>query len=184
MTMPELRERSSWMVALCSDLFWMTNVTLSSATSLYTSTLLAPRTLVGEESHCIAHLVTDFSSSSPGDLSAETARLENGWDEDTVTWKQLDSSWTRWGLYPMVCRVTLSSASSPPLSSASMWCRVRKPSSVSSPCSSGKLATTTAHSSSDTSSPLVRQLKRLNSVLDNVPFPSRSALLNMSARTF
>ena len=56
MTMPELRERSSWMVALCSDLFWMTKVTLSSATSLYTSTLLAPRTLVGDESHCIAHL--------------------------------------------------------------------------------------------------------------------------------
>ena len=46
-----------------------------------------------------ADLVTDFSSSSPGDLSAETARLENGWDEDTVTWKQLDSSWTSWGLY-------------------------------------------------------------------------------------
>ena len=56
MTMPELRERSSWMVALCSDLFWITKVTLSPATSLYTSTLLAPRTFVGEESHCIAHL--------------------------------------------------------------------------------------------------------------------------------
>ena len=46
-----------------------------------------------------ADLVTDFSSSSPGDFSAETARLENGWDEETVTWKQLDSSWTSCGLY-------------------------------------------------------------------------------------
>ena len=53
---PELRERSIWMLTLFSDLFWMTKVTLDCCTSLYTSTLPAPFTLVGAGSACIAHL--------------------------------------------------------------------------------------------------------------------------------
>ena len=101
--------------------------------------------------------------------------------------------------YPIVWRVTRSSVSSPLLSSASIWWSVKKPSTVSSPSLRGKLSRTTFHSSSDTSSPLVRQLNKLNSVLqlinisicfltfniylDNVPFASKSALVNISART-
>ena len=55
-TIPELLDRSIWMLTLFSVLFWITNVTLESDTSLYTSTLLAPFTLVGAGSACMAHL--------------------------------------------------------------------------------------------------------------------------------
>ena len=114
---PELRERSIWMLTLFSDLFWMTKVTLDCCTSLYTSTLPAPFTLVGAGSACIAHLeitfvrrfptelhhyisylVIVFSRSSPGDLRAETIR-DVGLELEMLNRKLEDSSWTSWELY-------------------------------------------------------------------------------------
>ena len=62
--------------------------------------------------------------------------------------------------------MTRNSLGSPWLSSASIWCKVRNPSRVSSLLRRGKFCSTTFHSSSATSSPLVRQLNRLNSALE------------------
>ena len=94
----------------------MTKVALDCETSLYTSTLLAPFTLVGAGSACMAHLgdrvsgqkthtvtditylVTVLSRSSPGDLRAETIR-DAGWELEMLNRKLEDSSWTSWELY-------------------------------------------------------------------------------------
>ena len=105
------------MLTLFSDLFWMTKVTLDCCTSLYTSTLPAPFTLVGAGSACIAllesmyigqeilkryiiisYLVIVFSRSSPGDLRAETIR-DAGLELEMLNRKLEDSSWTSWELY-------------------------------------------------------------------------------------
>ena len=117
-----------------------------------------------------------LSRSRPGDLRADTVR-EAGRELERLTWKLADSSWTSPALYPMVWSVTRSSASSPSLSSASIVCRVRKPSLVSSPYTRGKFSTTTPHSSSLTSSPLVLQLNKLNSVLQTMCHKIRNLMV-------